>query len=131
MARRRLQLQELSNLGELQDKSFENFTANTSRSVYNAYHIALEYAEDPYGWLVLIGKVGCGNKHLAAAIANRLLARGSLVLFSTVSDLLDHLRATFVPTSNEVYDQLFQKMREAARLVLDDLGAQQSSPWAK
>ena len=129
-ARRRRQLQELSNLGELQDKNFENFNPNTSRSVYNAYHIALEYAEDPYGWLVLIGKVGCGKTHLAAAIANRLLARGSLVLFSTVSDLLDHLRATFVPTSNEVYDQLFQKMREAALLVLDDLGAQQSSPWA-
>ena len=129
-ARRRRQLQELSNLGELHDKSFENFNLNTSRSVYNAYHIALEYAEDPYGWLVLIGKVGCGKTHLAAAIANRLLARGSLVLFSTVSDLLDHLRATFVPTSTEVYDQLFQKMREAALLVLDDLGAQQSSPWA-
>jgi DNA replication protein DnaC len=128
--RRRLQLQELSNLGELQDKSFENFNPNTSRSVYNAYHIALEYARDPDGWLVLIGKVGCGKTHLAAAIANRLLARGSLVLFSTVSDLLDHLRATFVPTSTEVYDQLFQKMREAALLVLDDLGAQQSSPWA-
>ncbi len=129
-ARRRRQLQELSNLGELQDKNFENFNPNTSRSVYNAYHSALEYAEDPYGWLVLIGKVGCGKTHLAAAIANRLLARGSLVLFSTVSDLLDHLRATFVPTSNEVYDQLFQKMREAALLVLDDLVAQQSSPWA-
>ncbi len=129
-AKRRRQLQEVSNLGELQDKNFENFNPNTSRSVYNAYHIALEYAEDPYGWLVLIGKVGCGKTHLAAAIANRLLARGSLVLFSTVSDLLDHLRATFMPTSTEVYDQLFQKMREAALLVLDDLGAQQSSPWA-
>jgi DNA replication protein DnaC len=129
-AKRRRQLQEVSNLGELQDKIFENFNPNSSRSVYNAYHIALEYAEDPYGWLVLIGKVGCGKTHLAAAIANRLLARGSLVLFSTVSDLLDHLRATFMPTSTEVYDQLFQKMREAALLVLDDLGAQQSSPWA-
>jgi len=129
-ARRRRQLQEVSNLGELQDKSFENFNPNSSRSVYNAYHTALEYAEDPYGWLVLIGKVGCGKTHLAAAIANRLLASGSLVLFSTVSDLLDHLRATFMPTSTEVYDQLFQKMREAALLVLDDLGAQQSSPWA-
>src|SRR6266852_7834138 len=38
--------------------------------------------------------------------------------------------ATFAPSSTEVYDQLFQKMREAALLVLDDLGAQQSSPWA-
>ena len=52
------------------------------------------------------------------------------MLFATVPDLLDHLRAAFAPTSTEVYDQLFAKMREAELLVLDDLGAQQSSPWA-
>ena len=35
-----------------------------------------------------------------------------------------------MPTSTEIYDQLFAKMREAELLLLDDLGAQQSSPWA-
>ena len=128
--RRRQQLQELSNLGDLRDKTFENFRPNVSRPVQEAYLIAQEYADDPQGWLVMIGKVGCGKTHLAAAIANKALSRGCLVLFSTVSDLLDHLRATYAPNSTEVYDQLFHKMREAALLVLDDLGAQQSSPWA-
>ena len=128
--RRRLQLQEISNLGELHDKGFDNFNPNVSRNVYEAYSAAREYAEEPDGWLVFIGRVGCGKTHLAAAIANRALARGSRVLFSTVSDLLDHLRATFTPNSTEVYDHLFQEMREAELLVLDDLGAQQSSPWA-
>ena len=128
--KRRWQLQEISNLGDLKYKSFENFRPNISRIVYEAYQVALDYARDPRGWLVFIGKNGCGKTHLAAAIANRCLARGSLVLFSTVIELLDHLRATYVPTSTEVYDQLFAKMREAELLVLDDLGAQQSSPWA-
>lgn len=128
--KRRLQLLELSNLGDLKQKTFENFRPNTSRAAYQAYQVALAYARDPEGWLVLIGRVGCGKTHLAAAIANNYLARGSLVLFSTVSDLLDHLRAAYTPTSPEVYDQLFDKMREAELLVLDDLGAQQSSPWA-
>lgn len=128
--RRRLQLQEISNLGELRDKGFDNFNPNVSRNVYEAYSAAREYAEEPDGWLIFIGRVGCGKTHLAAAIANRALARGSRVLFSTVSDLLDHLRATFTPSSTEVYDHLFQEMREAELLVLDDLGAQQSSPWA-
>ncbi len=128
--KRRWQLQEISNLGDLKYKSFENFRPNISRTVYEAYQVALDYARDPQGWFVLIGKNGCGKTHLAAAIANRCLARGSLVLFSTVIDLLEHLRATFVPTSTEIYDQLFAKMREAELLVLDDLGAQQSSPWA-
>jgi len=126
--RRRLQLQELSNLGELRDKRFDNF--NVSRAVTEAYQVALAYAKEPEGWLVFIGRVGCGKTHLAAAIANHALANGSRVLFSTVSDLLDHLRATFMPNATEFYDHLFQEMREAELLVLDDLGAQQSSPWA-
>lgn len=128
--RRRLQLQEMSNLSELRDKQFDNFKSNVSRVVYEAYQIAREYAEEPEGWLVLIGRVGCGKTHLAAAIANQALANGSRVLFSTVSDLLDHLRATFMPNATEFYDHLFQEMREAELLILDDLGAQQSSPWA-
>lgn len=128
--KRRRQLQEISNLGDLRQKNFENFRPNVSRSVFEAYQIAQDYAHDPQGWLVFIGRNGCGKTHLAAAIANRCLAHGSLVLFSTVIDLLEHLRATFVPTSTEVYDQLFSKMREAELLILDDLGAQQSSPWA-
>lgn len=128
--RRRLQLQELSNLGELRDKTFESFKPNVSRCAYDAYQVAREYAEEPDGWLVFVGRVGCGKTHLAAAVANQALARGTRVLFSTVSDLLDHLRATFVPNATEVYDHLFQEMREAELLVLDDLGAQQSSAWA-
>ncbi|HLX56657.1 MAG TPA: ATP-binding protein, partial [Ktedonobacteraceae bacterium] len=129
-AKRRLQLQQLSNLGELKDKRFENFRPNVSRSVYEAYHAALKYAENPKGWLVLIGKVGCGKTHLAAAIANEALACRSRVLFSTVIDLLDHLRKAYSPTATEVYDKVLDEMREAEMLVLDDLGAQQSTPWA-
>lgn len=128
--KRRQQLRSISNLDAFQDKTFKTFNHTVSGPVQQAYQVAYEYAKEPDGWLVFIGKNGCGKTHLAAAIANRCLARGSLVLFCTVIELLDHLRATFVPTSTEVYDQLFAKMREAELLILDDLGAQQSSPWA-
>ncbi len=129
-AKRRQQLLNLSDLGAFRSQTFEKFIPNVSRPVQRAYQIVGEYAEDPDGWLLLIGPNGCGKTHLAAAVANSYLDRGSLVLFTTVIDLLDHLRATYVPNSNEVYDQLFAKMREAELLVLDDLGAQQSSSWA-
>src|SRR5260370_40688093 len=47
-----------------------------------------------------------------------------------VSGLLDHLRGPFATTSTVLYDQLFSRMREVDLLVLDDLGSEQSSPWA-
>ena len=128
-AKRRRQLQEMSDLGAFYDKSFRNFNVHVP-GIQEAYNCAREFAQDPNGWLLLIGPNGSGKTHLAAAIANKSLEDGALVLFATVPDLLDHLRAAFAPTSNEVYDQLFSRMREAEVLVLDDLGAQQSSPWA-
>jgi DNA replication protein DnaC len=58
------------------------------------------------------------------------LEEGTIVLFAVVPDLLDYLRATFAPNAEEPYDEAFPKMREAELLVLDDLGAEQSTPWA-
>ena len=127
--KRRLQLRTLSNLDAFSDKSFRNFNPRVP-GVQEAFKVAQAYADNPDGWLVLIGRNGCGKTHLAAAIANQHLAQGSLVLFATVPDLLDHLRATFAPTSPVVYDQLFSSMREAELLVLDDLGSEQNSSWA-
>src|SRR2546421_1032075 len=127
--KRRLQLRTMSNLDAFSDKSFRNFNPRVP-GVQEAFEVAAAYAYNPDGWLVLIGRNGCGKTHLAAAIANQHLVQGSLVLFATWPDLLDHLRATFAPTSPVVYDQLFSSMREAELLVLDDLGSEQNSPWA-
>ncbi|HEX7734670.1 MAG TPA: ATP-binding protein [Ktedonobacteraceae bacterium] len=127
--KRRQQLQEISNLGAFSSKRFNTFNGRMP-GLQEAYQISTEYAKAPDGWLLLIGPNGCGKTHLAAAIANDCLEAGAVVLFATVPDLLDHLRAAFAPDSNEVYDQLFARMREAELLILDDLGAQQSSPWA-
>ena len=48
-----------------------------------------------------------------------------------VPDLLDHLRATFSPTSSASYDSVFAQVRTARLLVLDDLGTQSATPWAR
>lgn len=128
-AKRRQQLREMSNLDALRDQNFQTFNARVP-GVQEAYKATSAFAENPEGWLLLVGPNGCGKTHLAAAIANQALDSGAVVLFEPVPDLLDHLRAAFAPSSNEVYDQLFAKMREAEVLILDDLGAQQSSSWA-
>jgi DNA replication protein DnaC len=128
--KKRLQsLRGISRLEALGDKNFQNFFPRIP-GMPKVFLTAEQFAQDPDGWLVFLGGHGCGKTHLAAAIANARLDRGSQVLFMTVSDLLDHLRATFAPTSTMLYDQLFSRLREAELLVLDDLGAVQSSPWA-
>ncbi len=52
-------------------------------------------------------------------------------MFVVVPDLLDHLRATFSPTSSVSYDNLFEEVRTCRLLILDDLGTQSATPWAK
>ena len=80
---------------------------------------------------MLTGQSGCGKTHLAAAIANRVLESGRPVFFIFVPDLLDHLRSTYAPSSETSFDQLFEQVRSAPFLVLDDLGGHSATPWAQ
>ena len=117
--------------------TFENFTTSPYGARGEARHAlqaaltaALTYAESPEKWLLLLGDSGVGKTHLAVAVANKRLERGEPVFFAFVPDLLDHLRYTFSPDSRVTYDQLFEEVRQAPLLILDDLGAQTSTPWA-
>jgi len=92
---------------------------------------AREFAQEPSGWLVLLGDHGSGKTHLAAAIANARMMAGSPAVLVVVPDLLDHLRATFSPSSRVTYDKRFEEVRGAPLLVLDDLGTESATPWAR
>ncbi len=100
-------------------------------SLEAALRASMAYADHPQGWLTLQGANGCGKTHLAAAIANRVLANGSSVFFAVVPDLLDYLRASFAPGRDAPYDELFDVVRNVDLLVLDDMGAQSTTPWAQ
>ncbi|MGH2502472.1 MAG: ATP-binding protein, partial [Ktedonobacterales bacterium] len=127
--RRMSDLRRMSSLDAFRDKTFTTFDTSLP-GVREALEVAQRYAEDPQGWLVLSGGYGVGKTHLAAAIAHERLASGQSVFFSIVPDLLDHLRAAFAPSSEMPYDELFDKVREAGVLVLDDLGAENATAWA-
>ena len=131
-------LQRYSNMGLLTRLVFEktlpdgrNADADDRALFHRAYDATVTYAEDPQGWLVLTGPSGAGKTHLAAAIANRVMEQGRPVFFVFVPDLLDHLRSTYTPNSEITYDQLFEQVRTAQLLVLDDLGGHSSTPWAQ
>jgi DNA replication protein DnaC len=108
-----------------------NANGEQQQNLEKVFRTARRFAESPEGWLIFMGSYGRGKTHLAAAIANYRLREGHPVFFAVVPDLLDHLRAAFSPDSSMTYDELFERVREAPLLILDDLGAQVSSPWAK
>jgi DNA replication protein DnaC len=128
----------LSDLDTLARMTFESFIPGApglppdkQANLHWVYEEAKDFAQKPEGWLVLKGGYGCGKTHLAAAIANACVKRGQPVLFITVPDLLDHLRAAFAPSSAAGYDARFEEVRTAPVLILDDLGTESSTPWAQ
>jgi DNA replication protein DnaC len=109
----------------------DNLAAPALKSLKEACDAAEAFAQKPRGWLLLTGDYGAGKTHLAAAIANYRSQLGDPPLFVMVSDLLDHLRATFGANSEVTFDRRFDDIRTSPLLVLDDLGAQSMTPWVR
>lgn len=96
-----------------------------------ALTLARSYAAAPEGWLVFTGAYGVGKTHLAAAIANERVRLGHRALLVVVPDLLDYFRAAYSPQSTVSLDRRFEEVRRSPLLVLDDLGTESATPWAK
>ncbi len=131
-------LRQASNLGQLGRMTFDSFVPEgygllpqVRDNLHRAYEMALAYAREPQGWLILKGRYGCGKTHLAAAIANRQIEQGRPAIFMVVPDLLDYLRAAYRPDADASYDDQFNAVRNVPLLILDDLGTQSSTPWAQ
>ena len=79
----------------------------------------------------MYGDTGVGKTHLAVAISVERMGMGHQVFFAFVPDLLDYLRSTFMPDSDVTYDRVFDQVKNAPLLVLDDLGQESTSEWAR
>lgn len=124
-------LRRVSNLDAFTERDFAAFDPKIS-GVGEAHAAAVAYARNPHGWLFLHGACGVGKTHLATSIAIYAMEnQKTSVLFAVAPDLLDHLRATFHPDNGVAYDDRFASVRNAQLLVLDDLGTENTTPWAR
>ncbi len=131
-------LRRVSNMDAMSRYTFDSFVPDgvalpeeKQKNLNRVFVAARQYTLDPQGWLILLGGYGCGKTHLAAAIANERLAQGKPALFVVVPDLLDYLRSTYAPHSAATYDERFDKIRNTPLLILDDLGTQNTTEWAR
>ena len=131
-------LERYSNLGSLRQATFENANPGglseetaTRQAFRNALAAATTYADNPEGWLTLVGPSGSGKTYLAAAIANRRIELGNPALFITAADLIDYLRSGFDDDAEQPFVDLFEQVRNAPLLVLDDLPTRPSTPWTQ
>ena len=98
-----------------------------------AYNACIEFCNnfttDSRG-IRLTGNYGTGKTHLSAAIINRLAGQGIAGVFVVVPELLDAIRKSY--DSKEAQEEEIIKIAETAPLlVLDDLGAEKPSEWAR
>lgn len=113
-------------------RTFDTFRISPENE--KAYRACRKYA-DSFGALnadknslMLAGNCGTGKTHLAAAIANALLARMMPVVFTTPNDLSATVRSAFDGKNSEA--EVVRLYQDVPLLVLDDLGKDQPTQWS-
>lgn len=79
--------------------------------------------------LFIAGPPGTGKTHLAAAIANRLIAQGRPVICMTMIDLLERIKRTYSAAGSNEGD-ILKIYKTVPLLVIDDIGKEPPTEWA-
>lgn len=125
-------LSDEANLGErFKGRTFASFEARRDKEAFDA---CSKYANDPrlmerkHNGLLLYGNYGSGKTHLAAAVSNALIHKGTPVLFGTFITHLENIRQEFDNAGQRAY---LSKMKVTPVLVIDDLGKEKKSEWTR
>lgn len=117
------------------DCTFDNWAVEDSNK--KLYNLGVRYCEK---WddikkenigLILYGKPGTGKTFLSFCIANYLLNRYVPVIAISSIGILSRIKETYNSYGTEGEAEIIRTIQNADLLVLDDLGAENNTEWAK
>ena len=114
-----------SNLGRrFKSRTFNSFNPKGNEKVYECLkRYASTFGENGGKGVLLIGDVGTGKTHLAAAIVIELISQNTPAMFMTSIDLFSVLR------DFESQKDRLKKIKSVPLLVIDDLGKEKITDW--
>jgi DNA replication protein DnaC len=78
---------------------------------------------------IIYGTKGTGKTHIAAAIANSLMHRGTAVICMTERNLFDRIRRTYNRDEHADESAVRGIYERAPLLIIDDLGKEKATEW--
>lgn len=101
---------------KVQTATFKNYNITTAEQE-KAHQLVFKQALTKKGFIIMLGKNGCGKSHLAAATL-KICGDG---IFIIEDDLVTELRRTYDEGGKE---KMLRKFKETPCLVIDDIDAQ-------
>ena len=81
--------------------------------------------------LYLCGNFGCGKTYLIAAMFNELAKDGVKVAIVFWPEFLNDLKSSFNSPFKGEFSSKYNKVKKAPLLLIDDIGSESSSAWAR
>lgn len=85
----------------------------------------------PRGIALLAGGYGIGKTHLLCASVNHAIKQNWTAVYTSAEELLDHFRRAYAPDAKFNYDGLFDRVKNARVLCLDEIDRINPTPWAE